>query len=183
MIENDKVRLRAIERGDLVQLQKWRNKDTFRRFFREYRELSFENQVQWFEKYVVNDQNTLMFAIEDVSTGELVGVNGLCYINWLSRSADLSLYIGWKDIYIDQEEDGYARKSLDLLLDYAFKTLNLNKVWTEIYEIDAPKIQLYEGMGMHLDGVLRENSFYNGRFIDSRMYSLLAREYINCEKA
>lgn len=177
MISNSRVNLRAIEKKDLLQLQRWRNNSDFRCFFREYRELGYEDQLHWFEKYVIADPNTLMFAIEDSRTEELVGVNGLCYINWLSRTADLSLYIGWNDVYIDSGENSYAKKSLDLLLNYAFGTLNLNRIWTEIYEIDSKKIALYESMGMHLDGVLRENSFYKGKFIDSRIYSLLAREW------
>ena len=177
MISNNYVNLRAIERKDLEQLQSWRNNSKFRQYFREYRELSFDNQIQWFEQYVINDRNTLMFGIEDANTNKLVGVNGLCYINWVNRTADLSLYIGWENVYIDEGKNGYARNSLKLLLDYAFLTLNLNKVWTEIYDTDIKKIALFEDFGMHLDGQLRENNFSNGIFIDSRIYSLLAREW------
>ena len=62
MLKGQYVGLRAIERGDLPQLLTWRNQPEYRRYFREYRELSSVNQAEWFESRVVHDRNTVMFA-------------------------------------------------------------------------------------------------------------------------
>ena len=100
---------------------------------------------------------------------------GLVYMNMVHRHADLSLYIGAKDEYID--ETGYADDACRILLEYGFKELGLNKVWTEIYSFDDKKKKLYEKIGFHLDGTLRQNYFHNGKWYDSMIYSLLSAEY------
>jgi RimJ/RimL family protein N-acetyltransferase len=179
MITGEKLSLRALEKDDLIQLKDWRNNENFRKFFREYRELSMDNQLAWFENYVIKDNRTLMFGIVENKNNLLIGVNGLCYIDWINRNADLSLYIGFDDIYIDTYIDGYAWQSLDLLFEYGFNRLNLHKVWTEIYSFDEKKHDLYEKYGFHRDAVLRDNYFYDGKYQDSHIYSILADDWRN----
>lgn len=175
MIKGDKVALRAIEKKDLPFLRDWRNKEDYRCFFREYREIGSENQIKWFENIVVGDPNTIMFSIVDVCTGELLGCCGLCYINWVQKFADLSLYIGKDGVYIDDE--GIACEACSLLFDYAFDELGLHKIWTEIYEFDDKKNELYRALAFEQDGLLRENYFHQGKWWNSRILSLLDYEW------
>ena len=160
MKRGDKVYLAAIERQDLTKLIKWRNLEDFKRHFREYREINTDMQEKWYNK-VLNDLSTLMFSIKRINDNELLGCCGLCYINWIHRHADLSLYIGFNEEYIDKE--GYAYESCKLLFDYGLNQLGLNKIWTEIYEFDDKKKDLYNSLGFKLDGILRKNYFYDDR--------------------
>lgn len=175
MIKGSKVQLIAVEREHLRQLLDWRNNPEFRKHFREYRELSMAQQERWYEEKVLNDPTTLMFGICRISDGELLGCCGLVYINWMAKYADLSLYIGWNDAYIDDQ--GYAEESCRLLLCYAFEELGLNKVWSEVYVFDEKKKKLYDKLGFKVDGVLREHCFHAGEFRDSYILSILAREW------
>jgi RimJ/RimL family protein N-acetyltransferase len=175
MLKGKKIGLTAVEKEDLAKLRDWRNEPEFRKNFREYRELNMAMQEKWFEQKVLDDPNTMMFAIRRLSDGELLGCCGFVYINWVHRHADLSIYIGWKDAYIDDE--GLAPESCELLFKYGFDELNLNKIWTEIYEFDQKKWALYQELGFVQDGLLRENYFYDGKWWGSRMISLLAKDY------
>ena len=174
MLKGKHVSLFVVEKEDLQQLCDWRNNPDFRKHFREYRELNMAQQEKWFEEKVVKDNTTLMFSIRRNDDDELLGCCGFVYINWVHRHADLSLYIGWKDAYIDSE--GYAEESCRLLLDYGFNELCLNKIWTEIYEFDDKKKALYDKLGFHQDGLLRQNYWYDGKWWDSRMLSKLAKD-------
>tara|TARA_B100000315_G_scaffold242681_1_gene265138 strand:+ start:393 stop:923 length:531 start_codon:yes stop_codon:yes gene_type:complete len=176
MLKGKLIGLVAIEKEDLKQLRDWRNNPDFRKHFREYRELSMRDQEIWFEEKVVNDPSTLMFSIRRLEDNELLGCCGFVYINWVHRHADLSLYIGWQDAYIDDE--GYAEESCKLILDYGFRELCLNKVWTEIYEFDEKKKALYDKFGFQQDGLLRQNYWCDGKWWDSRMLSLLVTDFI-----
>jgi len=177
MLKGKLVSLYAVEKEDLQHLRDWRNNPDFRKHFREYRELNMRQQENWFEEKVVKDPNTLMFSIKRNKDNELLGCCGFVYINWIHRHADLSLYIGWQDTYID--EKGYAEESCRLLLGYGFKELCLNKIWTEIYEFDTKKAALYDKFGFNQDGFLRENYWYNGKWWGSRILSLLNSEINN----
>jgi len=180
MLKGTLVGLMAVEEADLKQLMDWRNNTQLRKHFREYRELNEAMQEQWFQRCVVSDQNTVMFSIRRLSDNELLGCCGFAYINWVHRHADLSLYIGWEDAYIDKE--GYAEDACKQLLDYGFMELNLNKVWTEIYEFDEKKKSLYDTFRFSQDGLLRQNYFYNGQWWDSRILSLLEEDYRSAMK-
>jgi len=176
MLKGKLVSLYAVEKEDLQQLLYWRNNPEFRKYFREYRELNMTQQIKWFEEKVINDNTTLMFSVRRNSDNELLGCCGFVYINWVNRHADLSLYIGWKEVYIDNE--GYAEESCRLLLDYSFNELCLNKVWTEIYEFDEKKKALYDKFNFQLDGLLRQNYWYEGKWWDSRIISLLSNDHV-----
>lgn len=174
MITGKKIYLRAIEREDLERLKEWRNLSEFRKNFREYREINTPMQEKWFDNIVVSDKNTVMFSICERETGQLLGCCGLCYINWIYRYADFSLYIGHEEAYIDQL--GYAEEACGLLIDYAFRQLNLNKLWSELYEFDTQKIELYTNVGFKKDGYLRDNYYCDGRWWGSYIVSILHKE-------
>jgi len=176
MLRGDKIQLRAVERDDLALMRDWRNQPDLRRHFREFRELNLVNQEQWFTR-ISASPNDFMFVIERTSDGAPIGVAGLVYVHWILRSADLSLYIGADDIYIDGP-GGFAEDAARTLIRYAFDNLNLHKVWTELYSFDAKKIELYTRLGFHRDGVLRDNAFEDGRYHDSYIYSRLRTDEV-----
>lgn len=175
MLTGKKTGLVAVERNDLLQLRDWRNNSEFRKHFREYKELSMANQEDWFQKKVLKDPSTIMLSIRRLSDNLLIGICGLVYINWIHRNADLSLYIGWNDEYID--DNGFAEDACIELLRYGFKELNLNRIWTEIYEFDLKKKILYEKLGFYKDGTLRQSYFYDGKWWNSYLYSILQNEF------
>lgn len=174
------ISLTAVEQADLKQLMDWRNTPELRRYFREYRELNTTAQKQWFEDKVLSDSATIMFSIRRLDDNILLGSCGLVYIDWIRRHAELSLYIGWNNAYIDDE--GFAEEACRLLLKYAYHELCLNKVWTEIYSFDTPKKNLYDKLGFHKDGVLRQNHYSEGKWVDSLIFSLLASEFNNFQE-
>lgn len=173
MLRGTLVGLRAIERSDLPQLLSWRNQEDFRRFFREYRELSSEHQDRWFENSVMNDPRTRMFAIEELATQRLLGACGLCYIDWVNRNADFSIYIGADWLYID---DRLAPDAARVMARYGFDELGLHRLWAEIYAFDAAKTAFFERLGFTLEGRHRQTHWSGGEWHDSLYYSLLVHE-------
>ena len=53
----------------------------------------------------------------------------------------------------------------------------MNKIWTELYEFDNKKIDLYKRFGFQEDGFLRKQYFYEGKWWGSYILSLLNEEY------
>lgn len=173
MLKGCFVSLRAIERTDLPELLEWRNRPEYRRYFREYRELSMENQNTWYEKVVNNDPKTIMFSITDIETNRLLGACGMCYIDWINRNADFSIYIGADNLYID---DKFAPDAGLIMAHYAFKELGLHRVWAEIYEFDELKKKFFENLGFKLECHHRETHWSEGKWHDSLFYSLFENE-------
>tara|TARA_Y100000034_G_C6845447_1_gene382952 strand:- start:562 stop:1125 length:564 start_codon:yes stop_codon:yes gene_type:complete len=175
MISNDHVGIRAMEKEDLPLVQKWRNTPNFRKFFREYRELSMVHKASWFDN-MIKDDRFCMFMIEDINDSNSIpiGVAGLTYIDWVNRHADVHFYIAKNGVWID---NFYAPKAIELVLDYGFNSLNMNKLWAEVYEIDLKKLEFYKLLGFKIDASLRDHYFFKGKYITSHILSLLKKEY------
>jgi RimJ/RimL family protein N-acetyltransferase len=173
MLNGELVGLRALEREDLPQLLEWRNAPRMRQFFRERHELGMDDQLAWFER--VSGQrgrprDTLMFAIERLDERDLIGACGLCYIDWISATAELSLYIGAGLAYIDGT---FAPEACRILIAHAFDGLNLRRLWVEVFAFDQAKAALLETLGFVLEGTQREHRFHAGAYHDSLTYGLL----------
>tara|TARA_B100000787_G_C16096673_1_gene251496 strand:+ start:210 stop:734 length:525 start_codon:yes stop_codon:yes gene_type:complete len=173
MISGKDVGLRNIESHDLPQLMQWRNDPKLRKYFRETDEINTINQEKWFASVMAKDSTHKMFAIIKLDTNELIGACGLCYIDWVNRSADFSIYLGYKDIYIDEI---FAIEAAVLMKDYGFDVLNLHRLWAEIYSIDEPKKNFFTTLGFTLDGVFRETYWYEKKWHNSLFYSLLSSD-------
>jgi RimJ/RimL family protein N-acetyltransferase len=174
MLSGKFVGLRAIEKSDLEQLLAWRNRPEYRRYFREYRELGTDAQNFWFQNIATNDPKTMMFAIEELNTGRLLGAAGLCYIDWINRNADFSLYIGADNLYIDSK---YAPDAARTMITYAFGELCLHRLWSEIYDFDEPKKKLFSELEFTLDGRHKQTHWAEGKWCDSLFYGLLAPDW------
>ena len=174
MIKGQAVGLRAIERGDLAALLAWRNLPAFRRNFREYRELGSDQQEHWYKTSVLDDPRVRMFAIVSLDGQCLAGACGLCYIDWVNRTADFSIYIGQDGLYIDERLAPDAGRTL---LRYGFDELGLHRIWCEIYDFDRAKVRLLEGLGFTLEGRHRETHWAEGAWHDSLFYGILDREF------
>lgn len=179
MLTGKLVGLRAVERGDLPLLMEWRNNPDYRQFFREYRELSSDMQNKWYEKFTLNDPNTIMFSIVELKNSKLLGACGFCYINWINRNSDFSIYIGADNIYLD---DNFAIDTAKVFMKYGFDELCLHRLWAEVYDFDERKINFFKKLGFKLDGQFRQTYWHDGWWHDSMFFSLLASEYAEIHK-
>tara|TARA_R110002020_G_scaffold127615_7_gene286229 strand:+ start:1241 stop:1795 length:555 start_codon:yes stop_codon:yes gene_type:complete len=173
MIKHKNISIRAIEKDDLYLLQSWRNNEELRRYFREYRDFSMDQKEDWYQKMTF-DNRFEMFMILDNATDLPMGVSGFTYIDWLNRHCDLHFYIGHEGQWIDEK---YAPAAMELMLDRGFNFLNMNKIWAEIYEIDTKKKNFFENCGFAVDACHRQHYYYNGKYYNSYILSILKEEY------
>ncbi len=53
-----------------------------------------------------------------------------------------------------------------LLVEFAFRDLNLHRVWLRVFRTNAPALKTYAAAGFAREGVMRDAAFVNGRFVD-----------------
>lgn len=166
MIQGKKIFLTAIEEKDLATILQWRNSQQLQIFFREHKLLNLKEQYRWFNKITKNINNEeYFFKIVLLESNEPVGVVGVNYINWINRNCQLSIYIGKEDYYID--DFGWAYEALVLLEKYVFDTLNLHKIYVEVYEIDKKKINFLTTNSYMTEAKLKEQVFVKGKYYSS----------------
>ena len=132
-----------------------------------------ETKARAYVESVQKSQHDLVFAIRLTANGDHVGNVSLQGINWVNNSAELAIIIGDKAAW----GKGVGYECYKLLLDYAFNTLNLNRVSSGQTLRNKAMIKICEKAGMKQEGVLREFLFKNGEYLDLAVYSILKKEY------
>ena len=169
LLEKNNVSLKPVEFKDLEQFKLWRNDKDNIKYFREYRLLNSHNQEIWFER-IMKDDKQVNFSI--IFEDNLSGHCGLYYIDWRNRNAEFGIYVGDKKLH----GNGIGTTALLLLLTYGFNVLNLHKIWCEVYDNNSA-LSLYENIGFKKEGVKRDNYYWDGKYHNSHILSMLSDEF------
>ena len=111
-------------------------------------------------------------AMDRASDGAFVGWCGLTRWNPVYRSASLGYVLddaAWGH--------GYATEAADAVLQWAFDTLDLNRVQAETDTRNTASARVLEKLGFRREGTLREDCVVNGDVSDSWVYGLIRREW------
>ena len=114
-----------------------------------------------------------MFAVVRKEDDKTIGEAGLLRMYHLWRNTDLTMIIG------DQEAQGkgYGGEAIKLLLDYAFGYLNFHRVSIGVVGFNEKAVRFYERIGFRREGVQRDGYYWNHRYYDFVMMSILDDEY------
>lgn len=108
------------------------------------------------------------FAIAHPASGEPIGEIGLVEISWPNRRAGLSVLV-----LPASRRVGVAREAIELLVGWAQGELGLHRIELHTLPENAPMQGLAEASGFMREGVLRDYTFEQGRFVDNVVYARL----------
>ncbi len=83
----------------------------------------------------------------------------------------------WYVLHPENWGRGFAHESVSALIDFAFESLGLHRVWADCDPRNSASCRLAERLGMTLEGRLRENYWLKNEWCDSAVYGLLDREW------
>lgn len=120
--------------------------------------------------FVEQTTDTVQFLVcrEDLPIGHVV----LTELDTQARTGEL----GWIVICPEEQGNGYATEAVDLCLTHAFDDRSLHKVWARVIDGNVASIQLLEKLGFQQEGVLREQEYVEGEFVDVLRYGLLSSD-------
>ena len=118
----------------------------------------------------IDDPNHRLLVFRYKNKSEIMGY-ALIRLNFQSEVFEL------RRIEIIEKGKGYGKESMEALFKYAFEDLKMNRLWLDVYPDNAIGIKLYESLGMHKDGVLRQNYKAERGYLDQIIYSMLIEEY------
>ena len=175
MIYGERIRLRALEREDLPKFVEWLNDPEVRENLFISHPLSMAQEEQWFEQMVKLPQfeQPLCIEVRGKDGWHLIGNLSLMDINQTHRYAELGIVIGDKEFW----NQGYGTEAITVLVNHAFKQLNLHRVYLRVYATNPRGVRCYEKVGFRHEGTQRETIFKDGRYIDMHMMSILSSEW------
>jgi ribosomal-protein-alanine N-acetyltransferase len=104
---------------------------------------------------------------------ELAGTIG--YHQWV-KAGGYHARVGY-DLVAAHRRRGIMTEALMAVLRYGFETMRLNRVGACTDPRNVASMRFLGKLGFRQDGVLRENTYFHGRFIDEAVFSLLAGEW------
>jgi RimJ/RimL family protein N-acetyltransferase len=122
-------------------------------------------------RQLAHDGTGARLAVEPIQHGGLLGWCGLTRWDPDHRSASLGYCFhqaAWGH--------GYATEAAGALLDWAFSTLDLNRVQAEADTRNLASARVLEKLGFVREGTLREDCVVNDEVSDSWVYGLLRRD-------
>ncbi len=134
---------------------------------------NYERMMNYYNRACQNNELVLLGIFENKS-GQHIGNVSLKDLNWFSRRGWLGYMIG------DQEMRGrgYATDAVIMMMYYAFKKLNLNRIHTTITTTNLPSLKVAERVGFIQEGVFREHMILGDEPRDVIAFGVLGREWL-----
>lgn len=172
MLAGEKVRLWSIEREDLLKNYIWQNDPNviYLTGFCPYPKSFFEIE-KWYNNLLLNP-TIRTFAIK-TKEGEYIGNIELNKIDFQMKKAEMGIFIGESDFL----NKGYGYDTVNILLKFAFNQMNLNRIYIKVIEYNQEAMKFFEKFGFKKEGVLRQAFYYDNKYYNINLYSLLKEEY------
>ena len=157
-----RVSLRPLERSDLHFVHVLNNNRSVMGYWFEEPYESFVELEELYRKHI-HDQSERRVIVEHASpetqAHERVGLVELVEIDHLHRRAEFLIMIS-----PEHQGRGFAKAATRRAINYAFRVLNLYKLYLLVDVDNAPAIRVYEGAGFQREGVLVDEFFSDGRY-------------------
>lgn len=162
-IEGDRLYLREVRSEDVNgDYYQWMNDPEITRYTESrFYPYSLE-QLRAYVASLDGKREAVFLAIIEKSSQRHVGNIKLGNIDWIHRRADIGVIVGAKDCW----GRGYASEAIALISDYAFKKLNLHKVWAGCYANNLGSIKAFKKAGFIEEGVQKSHYYGAGGYVD-----------------
>ncbi len=133
---------------------------------------------EWFEK---DAEQSYEFAIRTLAGDCMIGTVGLGGFDWVARDAWVGIGIGEREYW----GKGYGTDAMNLILRFAFESLNLNRVSLDVFGYNRRAYLSYCKCGFKDEGRMRQWMQRGGERHDMIFMGILreeweARQTIDC---
>jgi RimJ/RimL family protein N-acetyltransferase len=180
MLEGKRVKLGPIKREYIDSFLRWFNDPEITQYLMAYLPMTRMAEEAWMENLKDRD-DTIRFSIvipQEDGSEKLIGNCGIHNINWKNRVAEVGIVIGEKEY----QNKGFGTEAMELLLEYAFNTVNLHRIELFTYEYNPRAIKSYIKVGFVEEGRRRQFMYFKGKYYDAIMMGILAEEWNNKKK-
>lgn len=119
-----------------------------------------------------------LFIIIDKKEHKPCGITGLKNIDWIERRAEIVLFMD--DVSVKTK---VSYEPLKMLLKIVFNEWHLRRIWIKVFSKETHTITVLKGFGFSKEGILREELYTDGEYLDIEIYGVLDREFHYVDEA
>ncbi|MGV2939141.1 GNAT family N-acetyltransferase [Mesobacillus sp. LC4] len=136
--------------------------------------LTDQQLIKYLKEANKEDSKVHAFKVIHLESSKVIGHISLGSINFHNRNARMCrVLIGDEDM----KGKGLAPIMVNKLLNIAFEQFSLHKVSLAVYDFNTRALKLYQKMGFHTEGLIREASRIGDDYWSYYEMSILGREW------
>jgi len=165
--------------SDYINLYvKWNNDPKVRKYARSIFPIRVEDAKKWFESSERGIPDYIGFVIWHKKDRKPIGQVGLAWIDWVDGWANAFAYIGEPEYW----SQGITTEATELLIEFAFNELNLNKLQGGAAIENIGSWSIAEKIGFKFEGIRKHEMYVGGNYLDVKTYRLSKEEWSNSKK-
>jgi [ribosomal protein S5]-alanine N-acetyltransferase len=174
-LKTERLVLRKQELKDAVHLQQLRSNAQVMR----YMDSDAHDDVQTSEAFIAKNlkayekKKGFYWVITFAETGNYLGDIILRRIDRTNARAEIG-YTLMPEFW----GQGFMKEAIRAVIKFGFNDLKLHSIEANINPANTTSRELLLKMGFLKEAYFRENYYYNGKFLDTEIYSLLERDFI-----
>lgn len=170
-----RIMLREYKKDDIYEIRKWVNNpnivDNLSDIFMYPHTL---NETERFVNSKLEDTSeTKGFVIAHKEDEGYIGQLDFIRVDWKNRTAEIGIVIGSEE----NHRKGYGTEAIQLMQDFAFNRMNLNKLELRVHIYNIKAYKCYLKCGFVEEGRIRQNFYINGKYTDTIYMGILKSEY------
>lgn len=160
-IEGDRIYLRSILLTDVTERYcQWMNDPGVNQFIESrFNPDSYESITEYVKELKQSPEYKFMAIIAKDETLHIGNIK-IGPIDWIHRFADVSILIGEKKWW----GKGLGTEAIQLVVKYAFETLNLHKLTACAYSDNIGSIRAFMKADFEEEGIRKEQRFLSGKY-------------------
>jgi ribosomal-protein-alanine N-acetyltransferase len=170
VLNTERLILRAVTLNDAEDIYKMRTDKEVMKYVDRPLPKAISETEQWIQ--MINDEwiknNLILWVINLKGSEHLIGTIGY----WEMDKEHHRSEIGYT-LTTAYQGKGIMNEALQVVINYGFKSIKLHSIEANVNPDNQPSIKLLEKNGFVREGYYKENYYYNGKFLDSAIYSLL----------
>lgn len=174
VLETERLLLMEFLKSDSTELFKMRSDDRVLKYLDRDPHKSVEESELMIDKMIQSFKNKegINWIIRKKNTNDVIGYIG--YWRMIKENVRAEIGYAMKPEYWG---NGYMNEALSKVIDFGFNKLCLHSIEGNVNPGNEKSIKLLEKFGFRKEAYFREDYFYNGKFLNTAIYSLLETDY------
>lgn len=171
-----RVVLREYQSEDFASIRSWVNDAQVTRYLstRFWAPQTTVDTQEFLSRMMQSSHNAFNYVIADAQDGRYIGQLDMFRVDWRLRQGEIGMVIAGAE----DRGRGYGTEALELLAEFAFNSLGLERIELEVHMENAAALRCYQKAGFTLEGVKRHAYYNDGRFADLGMMSILREDWL-----
>lgn len=172
-LDGPRVYFRPPMESDLPLFVRWMNDSEGRRYLMSHLPMTETDERKWLERATSEKPKSISLVMVLKDGDKPIGTMGLVRGNDKDNHATTGTLIGEGA----ERGKGYAPEAKMVLLNYAFNTLNVRKVYSYVFAPNTQSIRALEKCGYKPEATIPEDSFVEGAFVAKHVYAVYQRDW------